>query len=62
MDTSSVGTRMVENGFLNNAEYPAVHGHLIAYIDGYGNVLGWSYSRELTDKWIGKGEVLEDLS
>ena len=61
IDTLPVGTRMVENEFLNNAEYPAIHGHLIAYIDEKGNVLGWSYSVAFTDKWMGMGAVLEDL-
>jgi hypothetical protein len=61
IDTLPVGTRMVVNEFSNNAEYPVIGGHLIAYIDGKGNVLGWSYSVAFTDKWMGKGAVLEDL-
>jgi hypothetical protein len=61
LDTLRVGTRMVVNEFLNNAEYPAIPGHLIAYIGGSGNVLGWSDSVQFTDKWMGGGAVLEDL-
>jgi hypothetical protein len=61
LDTLPVGTRMVENEFYNKVESPGIRGHLIAYIDEKGKVLGWSYSVAFTDKWMGMGAVLEDL-
>jgi hypothetical protein len=61
IDTLPLGTRMIVNRFMNRAEYPAVSGTLIAYVDEQGNILGWSYSRAFTDKWLRKGAVLEAL-